>query len=80
MTQPLKPPLAAVDISPEWIALVRAVIVRDRHVLRGSEHHPTIEVKSTPRNLWMPLMLPNSGTDFVSVADRDAVLKQLKES
>lgn len=72
-----KPPVAASDIPPEWIAMVQEIIQRNGQAIRAHASQPIIEVKSLRDNQWGPLMLHGSGFIFVSNADRDAVLRRI---
>lgn len=73
----IKPPLTASDVPPEWIALVRDIIVREGRAVRGPADRPVIEVKGLRDNSWRSLKLYSSAHAFATTADRDAVLKQL---
>lgn len=65
------------DFTPEWIAQVRAIIVRDGHKLRAG-FPACIEVKG-PRD-WQPLLLPTNGIEFDGKKARDAVLRRITEA
>lgn len=70
-------PVTAAECSAEWVALRRAILVRDGQACRAGLGL-TIEIKSLRTNEWHPLALPGEGVRFVSPADRDAVLAQLE--
>ncbi len=69
-------PIALDQISPEWIADRREIIVRDGYATRAGEG-ASIEIKSLRTNEWLYLVLPGGARDFVCEATRDAVLRQL---
>ena len=70
-------------ITPEWIAERREVIVREGFALRAPPIAARIEIKTqrpepaSPPNTWVALTLPGGALDFLSLADRDQVLRQL---
>lgn len=70
------------EISAEWLAARREVIVRDGYALRAGAAG-SIEIKSLTTNEWLRLALPGDTgavvSTFATVADRDAVLRQLQE-
>lgn len=81
MSQPQKTsaqPVYAVDVSPTWIAQVRAAIERDGHAVRAGFPAITIEVQSINRpDMWCAINLPSNTTLFATEQDRDLVLDQL---
>lgn len=64
------------DITPEWIAQVRAIIARDHHKLRAG--FPACIDVLGPTG-WQPLNLPTNGIEFEGRRARDAVLRRLTE-
>lgn len=76
---PLKPipPVTADAISPEWTEMVRGIVARDGHAVRGSGVSPIIEIKSLTTNRWQPLGLPGGGTAFVDYDDRNLILNKI---
>lgn len=68
------------QFTPEWIALVREIVVREGRALRAAVGPigPTIEVKSLVTNEWHPLLLEGSVRAFATPDDRDAVLRALQ--
>ncbi len=73
-----KPPIS-LDALPEgWLDMVREIIVRDGNAMRGSTTMLAVEIKSLRTNEWMPLCLPGGGVLFVSLEDRDAVVRKLE--
>ena len=75
---PRAAPAASADISPEWIAQVRAIIERDGHAVRAAEAEFTIEVQNINQpEIWQPLNLQTNTHHFTTAQDRDAVLKLL---
>lgn len=64
------------DITPEWIAQVRAIITRDKHKLRAG--FPACIDVLGPTG-WQPLMLQTNGIEFEGRRARDAVLRRLVE-
>lgn len=77
-------PFVTLDlVSPEWLAERREVIVREGFALRAAPIAARIEIKTqraepaTPPNTWVALTLPGGSLDFLKLADRDAVLRQL---
>jgi hypothetical protein len=75
---PASVPVTLAEITPEWIAERREIIVRDGFATRGRAETRTIEVKSLTLDIWFRLTLPNGGYEFATAADRDAVLKQIQ--
>ena len=77
------PPITLDQITPEWIAVRREVIVREGRALMAAPIAAQILVKTqwewegAPPNTWLPLTLPGGATSFLNLADRDAVLRQL---
>ncbi len=78
-------PITVEQITPEWIALRREVIVRDGYAVRAGEvgvdlsGEPfTIELKSLTTNQWGAIVLPGGAIAFTTAADRDAVLRKLQ--
>lgn len=83
----IRPAITAEQVPAAWIAAVREVARRDGHAVRahstgsgqaGAGAH-TIEVQSINTGEWQPLMLPGDGCTFATVADRDAVLRQIHQ-
>lgn len=72
-----KPPITAAEVPPEWTAIVRKIIADEKREVRGPAGRAVIEVRSLRDNSWHPLMLFSSASHFVTVEDRDAVLKQI---
>lgn len=70
-------------VSPEWIAERREVIGREGFALRAAPIAARIEIKTqrpepaAPPNTWIALTLPGGALEFLRLADRDAVLRQL---
>ena len=81
MSQQLKPlikPATAADIPAEWIASVRAIILRDGQGCRAGFPEITIEVQNINHpEIWQPLNLSTNGTTFATEQDRDQGLNQL---
>ncbi len=77
---PLKPipPVAADSIPQEWTEMVRGIVARDGHAVRGSGITPVIEIKSLTTNRWQPLGLPGGGTAFVDYDQRNAILRRIQ--
>jgi hypothetical protein len=72
------PPAHAADISPDWIAQVRATIERDGHAVRAGFPEITIEVQNINHpEIWQPLNLQTNTRLFATEQDRDLVLAQL---
>lgn len=82
---PICPPVLAADcedrltedqqVIPGWASRVRAAIGPDKdHVRPGADL--SIEGR-TVAGLWQRILLPGGGTQFVSAADRDAVLAKI---
>lgn len=70
-------PVTRAEISDEWIATRREIIVRDGYALRAGVA-PTIEIRSLVTNEWCVLVLNEAGARvFASAQDRDEVLLQL---
>ena len=71
-------PVLAENITPEWIAERRAIILRDGHAVRASVHFPVIEVQSiNDPELWIALCLPGNTPLFATNFDRDTILFKL---
>jgi hypothetical protein len=71
-----RPGYAAVaDFTPEWIAQVRGVIVRDGLKVRAG-FPACIEIRGP--EAWQPLLLITNGIEFTGKKDRDAVLEMLR--
>lgn len=62
------------DFTPEWIAQVRGVIIRDNLKVRAG-FPACIEIKGPTG--YQPLLLPTNGIEFTGRRDRDAILALL---
>lgn len=72
-----KTPATAADITPEWIANVRATIVRDDHkVFKGPD--ASLEILDGTNGKKYLLNLPGETCYFVTKADCDLIFDQLK--
>lgn len=69
--------LAASEVPPEWCAVVREIVQREGRAMRGPADRAVIESRCLRTNVWRPLLLFSSATHFTTIADRDAVLKQI---
>lgn len=70
-------PITIAEITPEWVALRREIIVRDGYAARAGESF-SIELKSLTTNEWFVLTLTGGARSFTTAADRDVVLSQLQ--
>ena len=61
----------AADITPEWIAMLAAILRRDGQAFRAGAHAATIEIQVINTGAWMPLNLPTNGALFESKSLRD---------
>lgn len=73
-----QPTITSAEVPDEWIADVRSILSREGNAVRGPAE-PRIEIKSLRTNDWCKLMLPGSGFEFATVAERDAVLRRLTQ-
>lgn len=74
-----KPPIPVSALPEGWIDACREAKNQHEGVpLRANPSRPEIEAWSINRRMWMPLTLPGGGTTFETLADRDAVLRQLE--
>ncbi len=69
--------IAASDIKPEWLRMMRALIQKEGMPLRVHATLPMIEGKGTNTNRWQPINIPQSFVLFDSEADRDAIFQML---
>ncbi len=76
MTVPAKK-VSLAEFPPQWLHDVRKAVVDNGQALRPHFTDPIIEAKSQRTNLWQPLMVFSSCTEFETTGDRDAVLKIL---
>jgi hypothetical protein len=75
---PQIPPARAADLTPEWIAGVRAAIQRDGHAVRGGFPDITIEIQTINQpETWYRLNLQTNTGLFATEQDRDTILDQL---
>ncbi len=78
----LLPPVTLAEVSAEWLAERREIVVRCGHALRAGPLLATIEVEALPRAkeraVWCTLGLPGGGKLFDSTETRDAVLLRLR--
>ncbi len=75
-----KPPITAADVSDKWVQDCReAMSVREGVPIAANPSVPSIDAYSIGRKAWIPIMLPGSGTTFVSFEDRNKVLARLTE-
>lgn len=65
------------DFTPEWIAQVRGVLIRDGLKVRGG-FPACIEIRGP--EAWQPLLLPTGGIEFTGKKDRDAILDMLRQT
>ncbi len=79
MTAPIKPPVTAAEIPPEWPEVVREIVLREGNAVRPHPMKPTIEVKSLTSNRWCALGLPGGGTEFASFDDRNAIMALIQK-
>lgn len=74
-----KPPIPASAVSDQWIADCReALNQREGVPIRAHATEPMIETWAINLKRFLPQMLPGSGTTFVSMEDRDIVLRKLE--
>lgn len=74
----LRPPLLASDLPAEWFLALREAQSRSGTPIRANPTRACIDVWSTNRGVFMPLLLPGGGTEFANVAERDAVILKLE--
>lgn len=70
------PPIAIDQITPEWIAERREIILREGRAVRAGAGN-RIEVKSLTDNRWYCLTLPGGALAFTLELERDAVVHAL---
>lgn len=74
----MTPPITSSQVPDQWIADVHQARADYGHpALRPHPTLPRIQVFSPNTGQWHDLMLPGSGFDFVSGAERDLVVGRL---
>lgn len=71
------PPISLDQVTPEWLAIRREIVVRGGYALRAGTPRATIEIKSLVTNEWCVLTLPDGADEFASAAARGQVLARL---
>lgn len=71
-------PVRAADLSPEWLAERRAIVLRDGHAIRAGATAMTIEIQCINQpDRWLALGIDGRPLIFTDWVERDAVLEQL---